>query len=572
MMFVAREAGVNSTTSAITRSSEIAGVFEIARIVWSQKRTALAAFLALIGVVFVACSVITPTYEASTLLVVGQNALDGSPEALQSTAEISTTLARIVESEEVIRQAVEKVGLTKLVGPINSPLTLRDAPGIRDILSFFTARSRRETTALDRAIPAISSALEVRRQPSSNIIRISFRHEDPVTAANFVDAVAQSFVDRQLVLFSRPGAAEFYQHQKDKFDEEIRRASDELQAFVTANRIYLIDDERQLLLRRASGLSAALATTRGSIADKTGQKETLTIQLRALKPVTQSPFVSSLLNALGSNDHSERNGSGTTPRTNALPDERGLSDTPPLLMTRVYQDAMLALFKVNAELMGLANLQQEQAEELQRLNAALGELSSKEAEFAKLKRILAQASQNSDIYAKRTVEERISAESSAAKFSKVKIVQPAYAPLKPSFPNYRLFAGLGLAAGLVAAVAVALCADTLARREPATNTSPSTQLVPLGNPELPTKRRRQDGKLEETTQDGQQRWAQTIETSEPFEARRCRLAQYSGLPTKLTLNGSKYLGTVLAVKEVRSEEAKRWIVRIELHPVRLTLA
>src|ERR1700722_15835479 len=131
MMFVAHEAGVNPTTSAITRSSEIAGVFEIARIVWSQKRTALATFFALISVVFVAFSVITPTYEASTLVVVGQNALDGSPEAL-STTEISTTLAQIVESEEVIRQAVEKVGLTKLVGPTNDPLTLRDAPGIRD--------------------------------------------------------------------------------------------------------------------------------------------------------------------------------------------------------------------------------------------------------------------------------------------------------------------------------------------------------------------------------------------------------------------------------------------------------
>ena len=98
-----------------------------------------------------------------------------------------------------------------------------------------------------------------------------------------------------------------------------------------------IDDERQLLLGRASDTSAALATTRGSIAEKTGQKETLAAQLRMLKPVTQSPFVSSLVTTLGNVDHSERNVGGATPRPL---DEPRLSD-PPLLMVRVYQDAMV---------------------------------------------------------------------------------------------------------------------------------------------------------------------------------------------------------------------------------------
>jgi uncharacterized protein involved in exopolysaccharide biosynthesis len=494
-MFAIHETGGNPATAVIVRSSEVAGAFEIARTVWSRKRLALATFIAVIGVVFVACSVITPTFEASTLLVVGQNALDRSPAALQSTLETSTSLARIVGSEEVIRQAVEKVGLTKLVGPINSPqlVTLRAMPVIREILSFFTSRSPREITALDRAVPALSDALEVKREPNSYIIRISFRHGDPVTAANFVDAVAQSFVDRQLILFSRPGAADFYQLQKDRFDEEIRRASEKLEAFGTTNRIYSIEDERQLLLGRASDASAAFATTRGSIADKTGQKETLTSQLRLLKPVTQSPFISSLVNALGSDDHSEKSSGGATPRTTLAPEERHLSDAPPLLMVRVYQDTMVSLFKVNGELTGLANLQQEQAEELQRLNATLGELSSREAEFAKLKRILAQASLNSDIYARRMVEERISADSSAAKFSIVKIVQPAYAPLKPIFPNYRLFAGFGLVAGLMAAVAVPLGVDTF-RREPVPNGRPGTPLVPLGDDQRSLKRRRQPNK------------------------------------------------------------------------------
>jgi hypothetical protein len=54
----------------------------------------------------------------------------------------------------------------------------------------------------------------------------------------------------------------------------------------------------------------------------------------------------------------------------------------------------------------------------------------------------------------------------------------------------------------------------------------------------------------------------TIETADPLEAQRCRRRQYSGLATALILNGSRYVGTVLAVKEVQSAGSTRWIVRI----------
>jgi uncharacterized protein involved in exopolysaccharide biosynthesis len=484
------QAAANLTKKALRTGSGFESFFDVARILGKQKRPALGTFFALIVLVFIAYSLITPTFEASTLLVVGQNALDRSPEVLGDASETSTSMVPIVGSEEVIRQAVEKVGLTELIGPIDN-LTFRTRPVIGQFLSVFTTASRRDITALDRAVPALSNALEVKHELHSRIIRISFRHKDPVTAAKFVDAVAQSFIDRQLILFGRPGAADFFQGQKVRFDEDIKRASEELQSFVTANRIYSISDERQLLLRRTSDSSGALATTRGSIADKVGQKETLTAQLRLLKPVTQSPFVSSLVTALGGEDRSEKNSSGVTPGTVLRPDDHRLSDSPPLLMVRVYQEAMVALFKVNGELTGLANLEQEQADEFQRLNGALGELSSREAEFAKLKRTLAQASLNSEIYARKVVEERISAESSAAKFSTVRIVQRAYAPLKPVSPNFQLFAGLGLVAGLAAAVAVALGLETLAPRALVTDAAPGTALVPLDDHELPPKRRRQ---------------------------------------------------------------------------------
>ena len=52
---------------------------------------------------------------------------------------------------------------------------------------------------------------------------------------------------------------------------------------------------------------------------------------------------------------------------------------------------------------------------------------------------------------------------------------------------------------------------------------------------------------------------QMIETKDPLEARRCRLAQYTGFPAKVTLSGSTFLGVVKSVKE---ETGPRWIVAI----------
>jgi hypothetical protein len=52
---------------------------------------------------------------------------------------------------------------------------------------------------------------------------------------------------------------------------------------------------------------------------------------------------------------------------------------------------------------------------------------------------------------------------------------------------------------------------------------------------------------------------QVIETNDPVEAQRCRRAQYVGLPTAVTLGGSKFVGLVQSVKQ---EVGPRWIVTI----------
>ncbi len=52
---------------------------------------------------------------------------------------------------------------------------------------------------------------------------------------------------------------------------------------------------------------------------------------------------------------------------------------------------------------------------------------------------------------------------------------------------------------------------------------------------------------------------QVIETNDPLEAQRCRGAQYVGIPTAVSLGGSKFVGLVQSVKE---EVGPRWSSRL----------
>ena len=55
---------------------------------------------------------------------------------------------------------------------------------------------------------------------------------------------------------------------------------------------------------------------------------------------------------------------------------------------------------------------------------------------------------------------------------------------------------------------------------------------------------------------------QTIEITDPVEARRCRYAQYRGEKATLVLNGMPVTGMVRSIKEDKSSIPTRWIVLV----------
>lgn len=411
--------------------------------VWKHKLIFVLTGSVVFTLLLVGALAIQPTYEGSTLLIGGQVNLEQLPDGSRKPAETAVSLARIAESEEVVAAAIEKVGLHNLVQGANP-----NAPSVfarlRGAVFPSAAEPERDVSPMEAALPRIKRALNVKGELTTDIIRIAFKHQDPTVSADFANAVARAFIDRQIALYSRPGAAEFFTRQRRRFEDEFARASIELENFSAATAIYSVEDQRQLLLRRLNDLASASALTRGTISQTTGQRQALSDQLRRLAPVARSPYVSALVDSLGA----DRNAPGLRSGDARAVEDR--TSDPPLLLVKVYQDSMVELFKANADLTGAQYLHRQQIEEMSKLTADLNKLSENERQFVKLKRAVDEAVYNSNQYSRRAVEEQINAESSAAKFSSVKVLQKATVPVRPVSPNYIL---VTLTAGIVGALA-----------------------------------------------------------------------------------------------------------------------
>lgn len=482
-----------------------------------RKWSATTAFI-LFGAGIVALGIMaTPRYDAYALLLVGERLADRrATDLTEKQAEDNIlSLTLIAKTDDVLTQAAEAIGWERLfpnggastldkvsegllklrarlgVGtdkhptgadkpqaePIEAPRAVDPPPpaageaprtphadevtGATPTAGTATAPRALQTPAL---LTTLQRGVQVRAETKASLIRIAFGHSDPAVAAEFTNALAEALITRQAELWSRPGALDFFQIQRKRFEEEVGETSAAFSAFIASNSTYSITEQRELLLKRASDIATALAATRASQAERDGQKQALADQLQRLKPVAANPFVSSLVDALGG---SERRALG--PRSKAVRAPPPATE-PPLLLVKVYQDGMAQLLKINSELAGFNLMAEAQERELKRVDAELATLIGKEAEFDRLKKAVAMASYNAEIYGKRLFEEQVNADLAKARMAGLRLVQAAFVPVTPAFPNVAMIGAGALVVGFMAALAMATLVEwrAVARKRAAT--------------------------------------------------------------------------------------------------------
>ena len=137
-----------------------------------------------------------------------------------------------------------------------------------------------------------------------------------------------------------------------------------------------------------------------------------------------------------------------------MPEENQTAESP-LLLVKVYQDSMAVLFRIDAELSGADKVQEQHLTELATVESELNTLAQREMTFQTLKRAVATAEANAELYGRRMIEEEISLDSRAAKILSVKVIQRAGTSLAPIFPNYKAVAAVSIVLSFALAFGIA---------------------------------------------------------------------------------------------------------------------
>ena len=388
------------------------------RLLWRRQRVLYLCLLLTSSAAVLYYAVVGERYEAYTLLRSGQGIKERSGNAsvpfgdgidLQSRMK---SLARLAKIDRVIQEAGKAIGYDRLTSDANATLMARFGEWLKEIdlggaFAKETAKPEPEAQAdIERnqvAILGLRDRVIAKQEGRSDLLRITFRHADPSIAANYLNEIANALVAVNNADVRLPGAQEFFQQQTKRLEKEAETAASNLESFSVKASIYSVDEQRQLLLRRANDLGTLISTTRGAIEERKGQKQAIVDQLQVLRPVAQSRTVSRMVSTLGGQDPRKAADS-------AAKQQEQFDETPPLLLVKVYQDNMAALMKVNADLNGSTELLNQLGTELENVNKELAQLSSKEAEYGRLKRVLTTASSAAAHYATRITEEEISSE------------------------------------------------------------------------------------------------------------------------------------------------------------------
>jgi polysaccharide biosynthesis transport protein len=449
-------------------------------ILWRRRRAIYVALVLTSAAAFLFYDTVGERYQSYTLLRVGQGIRDRPTDALLGEAPDLTSriesLGRIATTDHVIRSAASAVGFSRLFKKDESGLTsavrewvaLRFLQALPKQLDFLKPRTEVNETKDDvnetkdnqqQLVASLRGLISAKQEGRSDLLRVSFRHPDPAIAAKFLNELADALITTQGDLVQVPGADIFFQQQTKRLEQAAEQAGTNLRNFSVAASIYSVADQRKLLLQRADTLGSLIASTRGSIEERKGQKQVILDELVTLRPVHQSRTVTAIVNSLRGRDYKEiENPVGTIQNEEEL---------PPLLLVKVYQDAMANLLKVNTDLNGSLRVENLLTVELEKINAELASLSSKEAEYEQLKRVLTSASAAAEHYASRVIEEQINQDiAKKNQLSSVRVVQRAEKPIEPVFPRAADLVLLALVGGIALGSAFAVMVEfTRVRRQ-----------------------------------------------------------------------------------------------------------
>jgi uncharacterized protein involved in exopolysaccharide biosynthesis len=118
----------------------------------------------------------------------------------------------------------------------------------------------------DRAIQILKGALDVAPVRESNILNVSYEDSSPEKARETLQAVASSFVARELALLRPTQSQQLFARLVDEKQRELKTANDEFAKFKVESGIASLKDDESALLRQLESSSSQAASLNAELA------------------------------------------------------------------------------------------------------------------------------------------------------------------------------------------------------------------------------------------------------------------------------------------------------------------
>ncbi len=236
-----------------------------------------AVFCVLLGLGVAAALSMPSTYTANASLLMQLNkdyvydplAGDKAAGAIATIDQVVQSEVEILNSQELKKRVIHKVGY-KIVLP--------KAP------KYWNPKTPKDIEAADAAaVKVLAAGLGTASAPLSNVVKLSFKHDNAMSAALILNTLVDEYQAYRLEVYS-DAVGPLLQKQKDAFDQKLADVDNQYRDFLAANGVGDFDTARATYTKIYDQVTADLFTTRSQMATDRAKLAELNKSLTGLSP------------------------------------------------------------------------------------------------------------------------------------------------------------------------------------------------------------------------------------------------------------------------------------------------
>ena len=234
--------------AAATRAS-IPSVRDVVYVLFKHKQKAACVAAGVIAVTLAAAAFVSSKYtsEAQLLVRMGRESMPtatiaGGPQAmpmLDRMTEVNSE-AQIVRSAGVVNRTVERVGVAELIGeaPSADPIELAGQKA--------------------RAARLLAARIDVRTEPMSAIVKVSYDAKSPAQARDIVQAYVDSYLDHRAEIYGGGGAGGLFEGLTRESQARLLGIEEQIKKLKDQTGVSDVDAQKTILLARVAALQTSL--------------------------------------------------------------------------------------------------------------------------------------------------------------------------------------------------------------------------------------------------------------------------------------------------------------------------